>query len=137
MTAGLHRQTWISGYTIFVDIHIINSSRKAVRCIELQLEKVTAFYKVAAASTDETSADLLRLPDHCEKEIVRKWAMKESRDGWQNVKAHSDDIRTCQLELPSGLVSIDTGTYPTLIIACPSLHTLPSHRPLLRYPLLP
>ena len=111
LTAGLHRQIWISGYIVFVDIHIVNSSRKAVRSIELQLEKITTFHKLAAASTDEMSADLLRLPDRCEKDIIRKWAMKESRDGWRGVKAHSEDIQTCQLELPTGLVSIDTGRY--------------------------
>ena len=82
-----------------------------MRSIELQLEKVTVFHKAAGTSTDKKSSDLLRLPDHCEKEVVRKWAMKETRDGWQGVKAHSEDIRTCQLELPSGMVSIDSGRF--------------------------
>lgn len=96
---------------MFVDVQILNSSRKMVKHMELQLERVTVFHKFAAASTDGESADLLRLPDHCEKEIVQKWVMKEVRDGWQGVKPQSQDIRTCHLELPPGLVSIDTGLY--------------------------
>ena len=108
LTAGLHRQTWISGYTVFVDILIDNGSHKTVNKIEIQLEKATLFYSSAAASTENGMADSLRLPDHCDKETVTRSTMKAAEDA---VAPHSETIRTCPLELPVGLVSIDTGRF--------------------------
>lgn len=108
LTAGLHRQTWISGYPIFVDMHIDNKSSKDVRKVELQLEKTTLFHNYPAPSTNAVSADVLRLPDHRQTEIVVR---KDLADGFQGVVSLSQDFRTCQLELPTGLVSIETGVY--------------------------
>lgn len=45
VTAGLHRQVWVSGTSIYVDVHISNSSRKTIRRIELQLERDLLCYK--------------------------------------------------------------------------------------------
>jgi hypothetical protein len=45
VTAGLHRQVWVSGTAIYVDIHIANNSRKIIRKIELQLERDILCYK--------------------------------------------------------------------------------------------
>lgn len=45
VTAGLHRQVWVSGTSIYVDVHISNNSRKAIRKIELQLERDILCYK--------------------------------------------------------------------------------------------
>jgi hypothetical protein len=45
VTAGLHRQVWVSGTSIYVDVHIVNNSRKAIKKIELQLERVILRYK--------------------------------------------------------------------------------------------
>lgn len=45
LTAGLHRQVWVSGTSIFTDIHIVNNSRKNIRKLELQLERDILFYK--------------------------------------------------------------------------------------------
>ena len=106
LTAGLHRQTWISGYLVFVDMHIDNRSRKDVRKVELQLERTTLFHNYPAPSTNAGSADVLRLPDHRQSEIVVR---KELADGFQGVRSLSQEFRTCQLELPTGLVSIETG----------------------------
>lgn len=108
LTAGLHRQTWISGYLIFVDMHIDNKSSKDVKKIELQLEKTTLFHDYPAPATKAGSADVLRLPDHRQTEIVVR---KDLVDGFQGVHSMSQDFRTCQLELPTGLVSIETGVY--------------------------
>lgn len=108
LTAGLHRQTWISGYLVFVDIHISNQSSKTVKKIELQLEKTTTFHKYSAPSTTKGAGDLLRLPDSRRKELV---ARKEVRDGFRCIRAQSQDSMTCQMELPTGLVSIETGTF--------------------------
>lgn len=45
VTAGLHRQVWVSGTSIYVDMHIVNSSRKTIKKIELQLERDILCYK--------------------------------------------------------------------------------------------
>lgn len=45
ITAGLHRQVWVSGTSIYVDVHIANNSRKAIKRIELQLERDILCYK--------------------------------------------------------------------------------------------
>lgn len=114
LTAGLHRQTWISGYLIFVDMHIDNKSNKDVKKVELQLEKTTLFHNYAAPSTIAGEADVLRLPDHRQSEIVVR---KELTDGFHGVHSLSQHFRTCQLELPTGLVSIETGVYFQLRIS--------------------
>ena len=141
LTAGLHRQTWISGYPVFVDMHIENKSSRDVKKVELQLEKTTLFHNYTAPSDNAGLADALRLPDHRETKIVVR---KEVADGFQGVRSLSQDFRTCQLELPIGLVSIETGgcfqsVLPPLrkIFACPTfstiLHTLMMH---IRYDLV-
>jgi hypothetical protein len=45
VTAGLHRQVWVSGTSLYVDVHIANNSRKTVKKIELQLERDILSYK--------------------------------------------------------------------------------------------
>jgi hypothetical protein len=45
VTAGLHRQVWVSGTSIYVDVHVVNNSRKAIKKIELQLERDILCYK--------------------------------------------------------------------------------------------
>ena len=108
LTAGLHRQTWISGYVLFVDVLIDNRSRKPVNKIEIQLEKGTLLYDSAAASTETGSANALRLPDHYTKETIKTLTMSGPQDV---VAPQSETIRTCRLELPVGLASIDIGRF--------------------------
>lgn len=108
LTAGLHRQTWISGYVVFVDVLINNTSHKAVNSIDIRLEKVTTSYNSVAASTKTGVADTLRLPDRCTKETITMVAMRAPQDA---VAPQSEAIRTCRLNLPVGLASIDTGRY--------------------------
>jgi len=45
VTAGLHRQVWVSGTSIYVDVHVANNSRKNIKRIELQLERDILCYK--------------------------------------------------------------------------------------------
>ena len=45
VTAGLHRQVWVSGTSIYVDVHIVNNSRKTITKFELQLERDILCYK--------------------------------------------------------------------------------------------
>jgi hypothetical protein len=45
VTAGLYRQVWVSGTSIYADVHIANNSRKTIKKIELQLERDILCYK--------------------------------------------------------------------------------------------
>jgi hypothetical protein len=45
VTAGLHRQVWVSGTNIFVDIRIANNYKKSIKRLELQLERDILCYK--------------------------------------------------------------------------------------------
>jgi hypothetical protein len=109
LIAGVHRQTWVSGTAVFVDVHISNSTQKPVKKLQLQLEKATTFYDHAPPSTATELAAHLRLPCRTEKEIVTRWTAKKARRGWHGVPAMSQDERTCRLDLPRGLVTIGTG----------------------------
>ncbi|KAI4138505.1 MAG: hypothetical protein L6R39_006755 [Caloplaca ligustica] len=106
LTAGVHRQTWISGYPLFVDVRIQNRGSKAVRKVGLQLEKSTFVFAHAAPSADTGLGDTLRLPDRCDKEVIYKAICP----GWQ-VAGQSYDLKTCSLFIPSGLVSVDAGRF--------------------------
>jgi hypothetical protein len=50
VTAGLHRQVWVSGTSIFVDVHIANNSKKWIKRLELQLERDVLCYKHVGTS---------------------------------------------------------------------------------------
>ena len=109
LTAGVHRQTWVSGVAIFVDVHISNSSEKVVRKVELALEKATLFFPFVSPSTRVENADYLRLPYRTDKEIIVRGAIKRGQHGWHGVLPHSQETRTCYLEIPRGIATIDTG----------------------------
>ena len=113
LTAGLHRQTWISGYILFIDLHITNHSHKPVRKIQLQLERAIISHDLAAATLDHESgsagrADSLRVPDLTIKSILAKYSLREPADV---IFPKSTSSRTCELSIPSGLVSITTGRF--------------------------
>ncbi|KAL9630189.1 MAG: hypothetical protein Q9204_004846 [Flavoplaca sp. TL-2023a] len=106
LTAGVHRQTWISGYPLFVDVRIDNRGSRFVKKVELQLERMTFIYAHAAPSEEQGLGDTLRLPDRCEKEVI----LKVSNHAWQ-VQPQSSDLKTCSLSVPPGLVSVDAGRF--------------------------
>ena len=108
MIAGIHRQTWISGYILFVDLHVTNSSHKTVRKIEFQLERAIMSYNFAAASTSDGEAESLRVPHRCVKDVLVKTTLREPADV---VFPRSQATRTCEVTLPPGLVSVDTGRF--------------------------
>ena len=110
LTAGLHRQTWVNGGKIFLDVHIANTTGKAVKKIEVQLEKSTLWYTHAPAGTAEKSASYLRLPKRTDAEIVSGTTLKKSST-WKGVQPHSSDVRTLELEAPRGHVTISTGRF--------------------------
>ncbi|KAL8709167.1 MAG: hypothetical protein Q9220_006047 [cf. Caloplaca sp. 1 TL-2023] len=92
LTAGVHRQTWISGYPLFVDIKVQNHGNKVVRKVELQLERLTFVYAHAAPSEEAGLGDTLRLPDRCEKELISKAAFFWCLQVWSRSTQNSIDI---------------------------------------------
>ncbi len=110
LTAGLHRQTWVNGAMIFVDVHVMNNSSKTLKKIEVQLEKSTLWYSHAAAGTTQKRATHLRLPKRSDSEIVCTSVFKKHKD-WKGIPSHTSEVRTCDLEIPRAHATIRTGRY--------------------------
>lgn len=111
VTAGLHRQVWVSGTSIFADVHIANSSKKSIKRLELQLERDILFYKHSAAATLEKSASQARIFDSNERLLLAKASLKHGHSGWNGVPAYSSDLRTCDMELPRGHATVKCGKF--------------------------
>ncbi|KAK5162697.1 hypothetical protein LTR04_003095 [Oleoguttula sp. CCFEE 6159] len=112
VTAGLHRQVWVSGTSIFVDVHVANNSRRTIKKLELNLER-DILYAQAAASTLEKSASQARIFDQNERSTLNKSVLKHGTQGWNGVEPHSTDVRTCDLEIPRGHATVKCAS-PTL-----------------------
>ena len=111
VTAGLHRQVWVSGTSIFADVHVANSSKKFIKRLELQLERDILFYKHSAASTLEKSASQARIFDSNERVILAKATLKHGHSGWNGVPSYSSDLRTCDMDLPRGHATVRCGKF--------------------------
>ncbi|KAH0018307.1 hypothetical protein KCU72_g13500, partial [Aureobasidium melanogenum] len=111
MTAGLHRQVWVSGSSIFVDIHIANGSRKTIKKLDLSLERDILCYRHAAAATLEQSASQARIFESNERSILSKQSMKQGANGWTGVEAYGSITRTCDLEIPRGHATVKCGNF--------------------------
>ena len=110
LTAGLHRQTWVNGSKIFVDVHISNRSHKTLKKLELQLQKTTLWYAHAAAGTAEKSASHLRLPHKSDIDVIATSVLKKGKT-FEGVAEHSSDVRTIDLDVPRDHITISTGRY--------------------------
>ncbi|KAK5122201.1 hypothetical protein LTR85_004111 [Meristemomyces frigidus] len=111
ITAGLHRQVWVSGSTIFVDVHIANKCHKLVRRLDLSLERDILCYKHAAASTREKSAGQARIFESNHQTMVAMSSLRTGTNGWNGVEPHTSETRTCDLELPRGHATVRCGKY--------------------------
>ncbi|GAB7358080.1 hypothetical protein MBLNU230_g0241t1 [Neophaeotheca triangularis] len=110
LTAGLHRQVWVSGSSIFVDVHIANKSRKIVKRLDLTLERNILCYRHAAAATLERSAGQARIFESNEQTLLAKSTMRLGH-GWRGVDPFTSDTRTCDLEVPRGHATVRCGKY--------------------------
>lgn len=110
LTAGLHRQTWVNGARIFIDVHVSNNTPKLIKKIEAQLEKTVLWYTHPPFGTSEKTVHYLRLPRKTDTEIVSVNTIKSSTT-WEGIGPHSSDVRTIELEAPRGHVTISTGRY--------------------------
>lgn len=109
LTAGFHRQTWVSGMTLFVNVHNPNSNRKTIKRVKLQLGKATFYYDHAAASTTTEAANRLKYQKRTEKDILQTVATKKARQGREGIPAQSEEIRARDIAVPAGLVTMDAG----------------------------
>jgi hypothetical protein len=110
LTAGLHRQTWVNGAMVFVDIHVANKGPKTIKKIEIQRVKTILWYSHLAAGTSGKIANHLRLPKRTDKELVSTSTLRQSRD-WRGILPNCSDTRTCDISVPHGLVTISTGRF--------------------------
>ncbi|KAK4985254.1 hypothetical protein LTR66_008233 [Elasticomyces elasticus] len=111
VTAGLHRQVWVSGTSLFVDVHIANDSRKTIKRLDLTLERDVLIYKHAAAATLEKSASQARIFSTVERTFLTKSTLKHGTHGWNGVAAYSSETRMCDLDLPRGHATVKCGKY--------------------------
>ncbi|KAF2231316.1 hypothetical protein EV356DRAFT_535589 [Viridothelium virens] len=109
--AGLHRQVWVSGTSVFVDVSVDNNSRKPVKKVGLQLERAVLCYKHAAASTSEKSAGQARIFDSNERIVLSKSYFKHGTNGWNEFAAFTTNARTFELALPRGHATVRCGKY--------------------------
>lgn len=110
LSAGLHRQIWVSGSSIFVDIHVINKSDRCLKKVEIELQKSFLWYNHAAAGMGEKNASHLRIPKRQDSDIVSTTTIRRSKD-WKGVLPRSSEVRTCQIDAPRGQVTVSTGRF--------------------------
>lgn len=111
VTAGLHRQVWVSGSSIFVDVHIANKTHKPVKRLELILERDILCYKHAPASTREKSASQARIFESNEQSVITRSSLKPGQQGWNGLEQLASETRTCELEIPRGHATVRCGKY--------------------------
>ncbi|KAK3113330.1 hypothetical protein LTR53_009483 [Teratosphaeriaceae sp. CCFEE 6253] len=111
LTAGLHRQVWVSGSTIFADIHVLNKTHKHVKKIDLSLERDILCYKHAAAATRQRGAGHARVCESNHQSVIASTCLRAGVGGWAGVELHASDTRTCDLEVPRGHATVRCGKY--------------------------
>jgi hypothetical protein len=77
VTAGLHRQVWVSGTSIYVDVHVANNSRKTIKKIELQLERDILCYKHVCCRIKTYIRALLMMDDT--RQLHLQWRSQQAR----------------------------------------------------------
>lgn len=111
LTAGVHRQVWVSGSSVFVDVHIANKSHKPVKRLELSLERNILCYKHAPASTREKSVSAARIFENNEQAMINRLVLKPGAQSWNGVDPYTSETRTYELELPRGHATVHCGKY--------------------------
>lgn len=111
LTAGLYRQVWVSGSSIFVDLHISNKTHKHVKRVELSLERVILCYKHAAAAPLEKASSQSRISESNDRLVITRSTHRHDCDGWSGTGAYTSDARTCELQVPRGHATVKCGKY--------------------------
>ena len=111
LAAGLHRQVWVSGTSIFVDVHIANDTRKTLKKLELSIERDILCYRHAAAATLEKSASQARIFQDKEQTILSKSVLKPGTNGWSGAKPNTSMVRTCEVDIPRGHATVRCGKF--------------------------
>lgn len=80
LTAGLHRQVWVSGASIYVDVHIANDSRKTIKKIELQLERDILCYRHVCYGPELYELGLLM--KRTTRQLPLRWKNRQAKLGY-------------------------------------------------------
>lgn len=111
LTAGLYRQVWVSGSSIFVDVYVSNKTHKPVKRVELALERAVLCYKHAAAATVEKATGQARISESSDRIVLAKSVQRHDREGYNGTEAYTSDARTCELQVPRGHATVKCGKY--------------------------
>ncbi|KAK5685111.1 hypothetical protein LTS10_003187 [Elasticomyces elasticus] len=111
LTAGLHRQVWVSGSTIFVDVHILNKTHKHLKKLDLNLERDILCYKHAAVETRERKTSQPRVFESNHQSTITTASIRAGSEGWNGVEPHASETKTCILEVPRGHATVRSGKY--------------------------
>lgn len=111
LTAGLYRQVWVSGSSIFVDVHISNKTHKPIKRVDLSLERAILCYKHAAAATLQNVSGHTRISESSDRLILTRSMQKHDSEGWTGTEAYTSDARTCELQIPRGHATVKCGKY--------------------------
>ena len=109
LTAGIHRQIWISGMALFVDVQVSNSSAKTVKRLDLEIIRTMMTYSYSSSTNLPDVPSYMTLPQQAERRILARQSIQKSRHGWQGVPPQSRDERTWKMDVPSGLATIVPG----------------------------
>lgn len=101
----------MGGCSVFVDVHVANKTRRAVKRLELTLERDVLGYRHAVATPLDRHATHARVFESRQQTIIKKASMRQGVDGWAGVEAHASDTRTYELEVPRGQATVRCGKF--------------------------
>ncbi|KAH8153283.1 uncharacterized protein LAJ45_02870 [Morchella importuna] len=110
VTAGLHRAVWVSGTVAYVDVNIVNNTRRRVNTIRLKLRRHILAYKNTVALAENKSAGHLRVPSWIEHKTLAQSELNVGRR-WKGVKGNQLDVVTCEIEIPRNQLSVKMGRF--------------------------
>ncbi|KAI9806325.1 MAG: hypothetical protein M1825_006440 [Sarcosagium campestre] len=112
VTAGMHRQNWVSGTRAFVDVKMRNFSQKNIRRIDISLERCIIFYEHQPVSTSHVTATHLRRSKEQSIKVIGQSKYKAAPDSvWKGVEPRSSGTLTCEIVIPEGNLSVRAGRF--------------------------
>ncbi|RPA99671.1 hypothetical protein L873DRAFT_1628970, partial [Choiromyces venosus 120613-1] len=111
VTAGLFRAVWISGTAAYVDVSIINNTRRRVHKIRLKLKRhMLAYKRLCVALAENKSVGHLRVPDWTERKTLAHSKLN-IRTRWKGVHGNQFDVVTREIDIPRNQSTVKTGRF--------------------------
>ncbi|KAI9680902.1 MAG: hypothetical protein M1829_000982 [Trizodia sp. TS-e1964] len=112
ITAGMHRKTWVSGTSLWIDIFVANYSSKGMKRMEVQLQRHVLFYTHTSATMLDPTASQERIPYGNEMKVISKIISRATAHGtWRGVPPYTSESMSCEVSIPRGHLSIRPGRY--------------------------